>query len=450
MTLYYSDSMISEVNVMERLLISELIAWKALDQRKPVLLDGARQTGKTYLIEKCFGSGYFRQVIKLDFLANPQLSDIFKENLNPEAILLNIQLALNVDFDPRQDLVFFDEIGECQRALDSLKFFAEARPDLYICASGSNIGLIDSFPVGKVHMLELFPLSFEEFLMASGQDMLVDQYRDMARQQLVHNKLWEQLLDYYFVGGMPEVVQAWFEHNDSGINARCRNITRLHGDLITGYARDFGKYAGKVNAQHIEKVFNNVPQQLSKYMNDSVNRFRFSGVIEKKKGYMDLYGPIEWLEKSKLISKCYPVDTPKSPLAAYKKENRFKLFFMDVGLLGHMLGLNYAEHKAQNFAYKGYLAENFVQNELRCLGYYPTYAWERREAEIEFLYKNASGDIIPVEVKSGQRTQAKSLKSYMQQYHPDKTVKLVGAAGGTQNQTDLVWPVYYSAMLDVL
>jgi len=436
---------------MERLLISELIAWKAQDQRKPVLLDGARQTGKTYLVEQCFGARYFRQVIKLDFLASPQLADIFKENINPDNILFNIQLALNVEFDPRQDLLFFDEIGECQRALDSLKFFAEARPDLYICASGSNIGLVDSFPVGKVHFLELFPLCFEEFLMASGQDRLVAQFREMARQQIVHNKLWEQLLDYYFVGGMPEVVDTWFRDNDAGINPRCRDISRLHGDLITGYRRDFGKYAGRVNAQHIERVFNSVPHQLSQYTNDSVNRYRFSGVIEKKKGYMDLYGPIEWLEKSKLVSKCYPINAePCSPLAAYKKDNIFKLFLFDVGLLGHMLGLNYAEHRAQNFAYKGYLAENFVQNELRCHGYYPTYAWERREAEIEFLYKNTSGEIIPVEVKSGQRTQAKSLKSYMQQYHPVKTVKLVGAAGGTQNETDLVWPVYYAAKLNTL
>ncbi|MDQ6967978.1 MAG: ATP-binding protein [Mariprofundaceae bacterium] len=433
---------------MDRLLASELMAWKALAQRKPILLDGARQTGKTYLIEKCFGFRHFRKVIKLDFRANPQLADIFKENLKPDSIMLNMQLALNVDFDPQQDLVFFDEIGECQKALDSLKFFAEERPDIYICASGSNIGLIGSFPVGKVHFLELFPLSFEEFLMASGQPMLLGQYRQMARQQVVHSKLWDQLLDYYFVGGMPEAVYEWFKNDDPGIIARCQGISRIHRNLIAGYSRDFGKYAGRVNAQHIERVFNNVPSQLSRYIDDSVNRFRFSGVIEKKRGYMDLYGPIEWLEKSKLISKCYPINTkPCSPLSAYKKENRFKLFFFDIGLLGHMLGLNYAEHKAQNFSYKGYLAENFVQNELRCQGYYPTYAWQLKEAEIEFLYKNARGEVIPVEVKSGQRTQAKSLKSYIQQYRPVKTVKLVGVAGGTQNETDLVWPIYYTAML---
>jgi len=432
---------------MKRLLISELIKWKALEKRKPILLDGARQVGKTYLVE-LFGAQDFRQVIKLDFLANPQLADIFKENLNPESILINIQIALNIDFDPQHDLIFFDEIGECQQALNALKFFAESRPELYICASGSNIGLIDSFPVGKVHLLELFPLSFEEFLMASDQPVLLDQYRKVSRQQVVHHKLWQLFLDYYFVGGMPEAVATWFADNGVGINARCQNVAKIHHDLFIGYARDFGKYAGKVNAQHIERVFQAIPQQLSQYVDDSVKRFRFGGVVEKKRGYKDLYGPIEWLEKSKLISKCYPVNSPpKSPLSAYKKENLFKLFFFDIGLLGHLLGLSYTEHKIQDFSYKGYLAENFVQNELRCHGYYPTYAWQQKEAEIEFLYKNSRGDIIPVEVKSGRRTQAKSLKSYIQQFTPKKTMKLVGAAGGTQDNVHMVWPIYYAGML---
>ncbi|MDQ6968754.1 MAG: AAA family ATPase, partial [Mariprofundaceae bacterium] len=181
--------------MIDRLLISKLIQWKSSPQRKPLLLDGARQVGKTYLIEQCFGGQHFKKVIKLDFLANPQLVDIFRENLDPENILLNIQIIFNTTFDAKHDLLFFDEIGECQQALDSLKFFAESRPDLYICASGSNIGLIDSFPVGKVHLLELFPLSFEEFLMASEQAILLHQFRDMARQQVVHNKLWQLLLD---------------------------------------------------------------------------------------------------------------------------------------------------------------------------------------------------------------------------------------------------------------
>jgi len=434
--------------MIDRLLISELLQWKSLPQRKPLLLDGARQVGKTYLIEQCFGGQYFKKVIKLDFLANPQLADIFRESLDPEDILLNIQIIFNTTFDGTHDLLFFDEIGECQHALNALKFFAESRPDLYLCASGSNIGLIDSFPVGKVHLLELFPLCFEEFLMASEQTILLNQFRDMARQQVVHNKLWQLLLDYYFVGGMPEAVNAWFQDPATAIHTRCQRVSQIHKDLIIGYSHDFGKYAGKVNAQHIEKVFHTIPQQLSHYIDGSVKRFRFGQVIEKKKGYLDLYGPIEWLEKSKLISKCFPISSqPKSPLAAYKKENQFKLFFFDIGLLGHMLGLSYAEHKVQQFSYKGYLAENFVQNELRCQGYYPTYAWACKDAEIEFLYKNNYGDIIPIEVKSGKRTQAKSLKSYVQQYSPTKTLKLVGAAGGTQDSTHLVWPIYYACMV---
>ncbi len=434
---------------MKRLLTSELCQWKASARRKPLLLDGARQVGKTYLIED-FGARHFRQVVKLDFLAEPQLSDIFKESLNPDQLLINIQLALNVDFDPQHDLIFFDEIGECQRALNALKFFSESKPELYICASGSNIGLIDAFPVGKVHMLALFPLSFEEFLMAANQPLLLEQFHHLSRQEIVHQKLWQLLLDYYFVGGMPEAVATWFADSDEGIQARCQRVTKIHDDLLTGYSRDFGKYAGRVSAQHIEQVFRAIPQQLSQYVDASVKRFRFGGVIERKRGYQDLYGPIEWLEKSQLVSKCYPISTPQSPFSAYRKENIFKLFFFDVGLLGHLFGLNYAEHKLQAFSYKGYLAENFVQNEFRCRGYVPTYAWQRKEAEIEFLYKRRDGEIIPVEVKSGKRTQAKSLKSYIQQYHPKTAVKLVGTAGGRQGSALQVLPIYYAGQLDAL
>lgn len=433
---------------MDRLLVSELISWKSQRQRKPLLLDGARQVGKSFLIEQLFGSEYFRQVIKLDFLANPGLADIFKTSLEPKEILINIQVALSVDLDPQNDLIFFDEIGECQAALDSLKFFAEKMPELHLCASGSNIGLIGSFPVGKVHFLELFPFSFEEFLMASGHSMLLEQYRQKSRQLAIHNKLWEQLLDYYFVGGMPEVVDSWFHDPDLAINARCSQVSRIHGELIKGYTHDFGKYAGRLNAQHIERVFQAVPLHLSRYMDDSVKRFRFGDVIEKKKSYKELAGPIEWLEKSKLISKCYPVNgQPKTPMVAYKKENIFKLFFFDVGLLGHMLNLSYAEFRQQNFTYKGYLAENFVQNELRCIGYSPTYSWEGKSAEIEFLFKTEGGKIIPIEVKSGRRTKAKSLRSFIQQFAPVKTVKLVGAVGGRQDETHLVWPIYYASKI---
>ena len=439
---------------MDRLLITQLLNWKNQPKRKPLLLDGARQVGKSYLIETCFGKVHFHRVVKLDFLANPNLAGLFGASLNPQDILLNIELELGVDINANTDLLFFDEIGECPAALNSLKFFAEQRPDLYLCASGSNVGLLNSFPVGKVDALELFPMSFEEFVMASGNEKILSAFRQGLQLQASHNKLWELLLDYYFVGGMPEAVETWFADGGkfTGINERCSRIQSIHRSLLSGYLRDFGKYGGKVNAQHIERVFRNVPLQLSKNMDASVTRYRFGGVIERKRSYLDLSSPIDWLEKTKLVSRCYPIDCePESPLSAYRKENFFKLFLFDIGLLGHMLDISYQEHLQQSYEYKGYLAENFVQNELRASGCYPTYSWDFRQAEIEFLVKTNNGEIIPVEVKSGKRTRAKSLQTYIERYKPARTVKLIGSVGGAEHPVqNITWPLYYASRLKTL
>jgi len=435
--------------MMERLLNQELIAWKAQNARKPVLLDGARQSGKTYLIKKCFGEKEFEKVIELDFLAEPGLADIFSENLNPIEIIDRIELALEIEIDLKKDLIFFDEIGECQSAVNSLKFFAEKMPEIYLCASGSNIGLLDSFPVGKVHFLELNPMCFEEFLMASGNERLLREYNNLSRTQTAHKKLWKTLTEYYFVGGMPEAVSTWFHSPELSLARRCDMVKAIHSSLLTGYIRDFGKYSGKVNALHIETVFKNIPLQLSKNVDHSVKRYKFSGVISQKRRYQDLISPIEWLEKTRLTSRCYPISCePKIPFAAYRRENIFKLFCFDVGMLGFMLDLGYLDHQSQEFEFKGYIAENFVQNEFRCAGNYPTYSWEGRSAEIEFIYKDKLSNVIPVEVKSGSRTKAQSMKSFINRYSPNKSVKLIGSVGGTRDSCNLVLPLYYAAKLD--
>lgn len=436
---------------MERLLEKDLLLWKQQETRKPLLIDGARQVGKSYLLEYRFGQRHFNRVHKLDFLANPVAHDLFEGSLEPRDILTNIELLLGEDIDTSTDLIFLDEIGECQRAVDSLKYFAEQRPDIFLCASGSNIGLLDSFPVGKTQTLELFPLSFEEFLMASADTKLLNCYREMSRLKIVHDKLWSQLLDYYYVGGMPAAVYAWFEQSETGINERIANIRGIQRDLIRDYERDFGKYCGKLNAMDIERVFHNVPLQLARDTDASVKRYIFKGVLEKRKRYLDLRGPIDWLNKSKLIAKCYPIETkPVTPLKALTKENMFKLFFFDIGLLGQLLEIDYREQRQQQMIVKGFIAENFVQNELRVKGIYPSYSWNEGNSEIEFLYKTQEGEIIPVEIKSGKRTRAKSLQVYKKKYQPERTLKLMGAVGGNQDKKDLVWPVYYASFITTL
>ena len=383
----------------------------------------------------------------LDFRANPQLSALFAESLDPAAIIDNIGIELGQHIDISRDLLFFDEVGECQRAVDALKYFAERLPEAFVCASGSNIGLLRSFPVGKVDELALFPLCFEEFLAATGHKPLLEAYRARRQSATVHQQLWPRLLDYYFVGGMPEAVAAWFTPDESLLE-RTVQVTRIHGNLINGYRRDFGKYAGVHDAQHIERVFENVPKQLAACHDGSVARYRFKGVLPQKQRYRDLAGPIDWLEKARLLWKCFPVQgRPEPPLQARIKANRFRLYLFDVGLLGHMLGMTYTDQRAQSAAHKGYIAENFVRTELGAHAGQPSYGWFDARAEIEFLVRDREGAIIPVEVKSGSRTRARSLRSYIDRYAPTRAIKLIGAEGGGPSGPNEAWPLYHAQFL---
>ncbi|MCL9782568.1 AAA family ATPase [Vibrio sp. S4M6] len=430
---------------MQRLLLEKLLDWKAKKQRKPLLIDGARQTGKTYLLQSLLGDT-FGKVLRVDFLESPQMSEAFEGSLSPEDILSNLELLTGELFNPATDLLILDEIGECSKAVASLKYFAEKAPHFFVAASGSNIGLLNSFPVGKVEQHYLRPLTFREFLMAANEVPLIKAFNAQVNSAAAHSKLFERLTDYYFTGGMPEAVSTWYSLADSSIVERVQAVTAIHRDLVLGYQRDFGKYSGKMDAGLIEAVFNSVPSQLSSVLDESVKRFKFKGVYERKSRYGDFEGAISWLDKCRLILKNYPIDgRPKSPLAAYRKDNMVKLFLFDVGLLNHMLGVSYKEIKQQGYQYKGFVAENFVQQELAAQGVVPTFSWGDARAEIEFVVSDSSGNVIPIEVKSGKRTRAKSLQSYITKCQPIKTIKLTGTQGSSPlEQRDLVLPLYYS------
>ena len=433
--------------MLARLRNEDLKKWKKKTRRKPLLLDGARQVGKTYLVGEIFGKKRFRKVHRLDFRLDSRLSRLFIESLDPQTILSNIELHLNAKISLRRDLIFFDEIGECQRAVDSLKYFAEELPRAYICASGSNIGLLESFPVGAVHHMELFPLCFEEFLMAKNNPLLLESFRERRNSQIVFDHLWTTLLDYYFVGGMPEAVMRW--HTGTGrLSDRVNDVSQIHRGLMLGYRQDFGKYSGKIHALHIDAVFSAVPRQLASCRDESVKRFKFKGVIQRKNRYRDLRGPIDWLEKAKLIRKCHPINSkPVPPLQALIRDNMFKLYFFDVGLLNHMLEIPYDLQRSQSLPFKGYIAENFVQTELAVHSNYPTYSWQKARAEIEFLHQCKDGEIIPVEVKSGSRTRAKSLTSYLDRYDPTRAVMLAGMPAGKKSAKVQHWPLYEAQFL---
>ena len=432
---------------MDRLLYNELLSWKRQPRRKPVLIDGARQTGKTHLIEQIFGARQFRRVHKLDFNLEPGLASVFADGLAPRTIVDNIEVRFNEPVDLARDLIFFDEVGDCQPALDSLKYFAEQAPEAFVCATGSNFGLLTSFPVGKVHRLELFPLCFEEFVMASGQTRLLQMFRTRARSSTAHERLWSLFLDYTFVGGMPEAVASWF-NSGQGMAERIRQVETIHRDLVTGFERDFGKYAGPVHAQHIDAVFHNIPRQLEATLDGSVKRFRFQGVVARKRGYQDLRGPIDWLEKCRLAWKCYPiVSEPIPPLLHLTKESRFRVFLFDIGILRYLLRLPYALQREPKYGYKGFIAENFVQTELCARVGHPTYGWAEGTAEIEFLHQARNGEIVPVEAKSRRRSRARSLSSYITRYAPERAITLTADPRGGRDGVVTNWPLYEAQFL---
>ncbi len=436
--------------MLERTLVSKLLDWKQKPVRQPIVLNGARQTGKTFLLKNIFAScGEFRHLHYLDFERDPGLESIFDDGLAPSSVISNIGLRFEEPVDPATDLIVFDEVGSCDNALQSLKYFSEDLPHAFVIATGSNIGLLRSFPVGKVEMMELFPLTFEEFLNASASQMIVQAYNDNLNTSEAHRQLWSTLLDYCFVGGMPDAVNHWIAPNRSA-SERVFDVQKIHGDLLDGCARDFGKYSSPWNPFHIESIFRSVPRQLGKNLDGSVDRFRFSEPIDGKNRYAELRGPIDWLEKANLVSKNHPIThEPRHPLDIHIKQNSFKLFQFDVGLLSHMLGMSYQDHKGEAISYKGFIAENFVQNELIARGLDRTYSWGQNQAQIEFVIKSHRGEIVPVEVKSGTRTKAKSLTSYIKRYNPSIAIKLIGARGGQHGILNTM-PLYYaSQVLDV-
>ena len=246
---------------------------------------------------------------------------------------------------------------------------------------------------------------------------------------------------------MPEAVAAWFEA-ERGMAERIRLVETIHSDLVAGFERDFGKYAGPVHAQHIDAVFHNIPRQLETTMDGSVKRFRFQGVVARRRGYQDLRGPIDWLEKCRLAWKCYPVvSEPIPPLSHLTKESRFRLFLFDIGILRHLLRPPCALQREPTYAYTGFLAENFVPTELCARVGHPTYGWRRARAEIESLHQARNGEIIPAEVKSRRRSRARSSSSYIARYAPERAITLTAEPRGGRDGVVTNWPLFEAQFL---
>jgi len=409
---------------VERDLFQKLIEWKHRRNRKPLLLKGARQVGKTWLLTQ-FGNKEFSHTHTLNFERDPDACTLFEGSLSPNTILRNIELYLNRSIDTSSDLILFDEVQECPRVLTSLKYFAEERSELPICCAGSHIGLAlgsSSFPVGKVEPLTLYPMTFREFLEAQHTKLVEMIDAPPPIPEAFHSRLWEELKTYYVTGGMPEVVQCYLDRQPAS-HETFLEIREVQNRLIQGYRADFAKHSGKTNAAHINRVFDNVPEQITKTVDSSVGRYRFKDVIPGYTKFSQLESPVDWLIQSGLILPVYIVDSPAIPLRSRRKDNTFKLFLFDIGLLGCMADIPVRSVLSQDFgSYKGFLAENYVAQELRSSGIPELYTWRGKTSEIEFLIV-VGGNIIPIEVKSGSRLhRAKSLTVFREKYEPEATV----------------------------
>ena len=431
---------------MQRLAIEKLKKWKREWFRKPLIIRGARQVGKTWILKE-FGEKDFRETHYLNFEEDSKLEKIFEENLNPERIIHELRYYLDKQIDINEDLLILDEIQRCPKALTSLKYFYEKMPELAICAAGSLLGVFlnwDSFPVGKVTFLDLYPMTFEEFLLGTEREDYVDllNNHDWAESlpAMAHDKLWEFWKHYLITGGLPEVLEQYRQKKDN-LYETFQKTTIIQKDLIETYIADIAKHSGKTNAMHIERLWRNVPAQLARSLDASSSKFVFKDAVPGYRGYDRLAAPIDWLEKADLLLKTYLMDTVAPPIGAYIIENRFKLYHFDVGLLNTMNELSPKLILDYNFgSYKGYIAENFIAQEIRALGNKKLYCWEGRTSEIEFLLE-VDGFPVPIEVKSGKITKSKSLKVFEERYSPRQSIIFSGKNVNISGEREY-YPIY--------
>ncbi len=415
---------------MKRLMMQSLLKWKDSKDRKPLILKGVRQVGKTWLLKK-FGETSFSNYHYVNFEKNPGLSKIFEQDLSPQRILNELSFHLGKPIDIHKDLVIFDEIQEVPKALTSLKYFCEECRELAICGAGSLLGIhlnSGSFPVGKVTFLALKPMTFEEFLMANDDEKSLQFLHHPTQNsipEVVHEHLWQRLKHYFIVGGLPEVVSSYLLHKEDPFTAFSK-AREKQKDLVLSYYADIAKHSGKVNAMHIDRILNSIPSQIQQTQDGSISRFKFKGVVPGISHYDRLAGAIDWLENAGLLIKIHIVNTGYLPFKGYSKESFFKLLLFDVGILGIMTNLPPKTILDYDYgSYKGYFAENFVAEEFIGAGQEALFSWQEANSEVEFLLE-VDGSVVPVEVKSGSVTKAKSLSKFAEKYNPPVQVILSG------------------------
>lgn len=403
---------------MRRNAINELIRWKNDEERKPMVLRGARQVGKTWLMKE-FGRTNYDSYVYFNFDEEDELKSIFDANKNPKRIIELLSMIAGEKILPGETLIIFDEVQECPSALNALKYFKEKANEYHVIAAGSLLGTLlaqpKSYPVGMVNLLDISPLTFDEFLDATDEP-LYTYYQNIAKEQQIedifHNRLMEAYNNYLIIGGMPECVSSWIKYKDP------TKVAQIQNELIQIYENDFSKHNGKVNSGRILMVFRSIVTQLAK----SNEKFMYGAVREGGRA-RDFEEAIEWLVSAGMLNRVYNVSKLEHPLSAFEKLDQFKLFVFDTGLLKHMAGIdNSAILLKTDYQFKGPLTENFVLQQL--CGQYdvaPHY-YSERSGEIDFVVQHGI-EIIPIEAKGGEDKSAPTFKKYISEHQPKYAVR---------------------------
>ncbi|MBK8388616.1 MAG: ATP-binding protein [Saprospiraceae bacterium] len=404
---------------MKRSLFKDLISWKNSNNRKPLIIQGARQVGKTWLM-KAFGAQEFQQVVYLNFEESSRLKELFIPDFDIDRLITSFEIETNLKIVPENTLLIFDEIQEAEKGLTALKYFYERRPEYYIIAAGSLLGVSlqnnHSFPVGKVDFLQLFPLSFMEFLENSNEVQLGEQLNNenWPLLETFHDKLIQNLRLYYYLGGMPAVIADYLKNKD--LNA----VREIQNKLLIGYENDFAKYAPIEIVPKIKMIWHSLMSQLAKE-----NKKFIYGQIKNGARAKDFEAAINWLVDAGLVLKVNRVEKPTMPLKAYADYDAFKLFLFDIGLLNAMGELDQKillEKNAILKEYKGALTEQFVCQQLFPKKELFYWSASNATAEVDFVIQHQN-EIIPIEVKAEENLKSKSLKVYVDKFKPETTYR---------------------------
>lgn len=406
---------------MYRIAIEKLYKWKNSKRRKPLIIEGARQVGKTWLMKE-FGKQAYADTVYINFDSNSRMADLFSADLDTDRLIMGLELYAGRKINPENTLLIFDEVQEVPRALASLKYFYENAPQYHIVCAGSLLGIAlhqgTSFPVGKVDFLKLYPLSFSEFLMATGNERFAELLKKQDYEMITSFKQTyiDALKHYYFVGGMPEAVQSFAESKDFN------EVRAIQKRILAAYEQDFSKHASNEIVPKIRMLWNSIPSQLARE-----NKKFIYGLVREGGRAREYETAIMWLSDCGLVHKVSRVNAAGIPLKAYEDLKAFKLFIVDVGLLGCMTGLRQRtllDGDDLFVEFKGALTEQYVCQQLKTiedLGVY-YYTNDRGSCEIDFVVDTGE-QIVPIEVKAETNLRAKSLKTYRERFDPELSVR---------------------------